>query len=649
MASCCLRRLPWLLLLAAACSSSKNPPLRIVIAHRALDSQCAPAGGAPANDDPLTGDKVATVRLSVRLHRPDNDVPGSFLCDRVFSSSEVPTLKLPNFDGGSLDIYGEAFADASDPKLPPRRIAVGALLDVPYGSKQLPDLRLYRDEEFGCVNARLARPRAFHSATLLPNGQVLLVGGLTANPDPNIDTFSPKPLYVAADIEIYDPATDRFTSIAEENGVTPAPRAFQQAALLNTTAPYKILLVGGLTVANTATPAMGMNTTAAPGTRLVPFDTSVLGFNPLATTAAGAELLTYSPGDRRVHREAVAGVTPGVFQGGAVLGNGLAVAGGIDWMGMPLAPTIPQVKQAAALRAGGDGNLEPARTGATVSPRMGATLTRLSDTTALLWGGQIAKSDPPGELVTGLGSGGTVTLASIAQAGVVPTQFHTATALPSDDAGNVTIVMTGGFEETDTNGGSALEPAQTNPVRLVTVSSQGMVAAPVAPSSNGFQGAICDGSAAMRYRPAGWEAAVLLPRNRVLVTGGSPTAPLPGVACNDCDAGNNLLCATWQAALFSAPSTFVPLPHMQVARFGHTATLLRDGNVLIVGGIGAGSDLMPRVLGDAEQYNPRPPAPLFTVGGSSPDPDDPIASDLADKPPRAPGAILAPNLECSTL
>src|SRR6266511_1296894 len=148
MASC-LRRLPCLLLLAAAaCSSSKNPPLRIVIAHRADQTQCTVAGGgAQKNDDPLSGENVATVRLSVRMHHAADDVAGSFLCDRVFSAREVPTLKLPTAPDGSFDVYGEAYAAPPDGNTAPPRVAVGALLNVPFGAKTLPDLRLYRDED----------------------------------------------------------------------------------------------------------------------------------------------------------------------------------------------------------------------------------------------------------------------------------------------------------------------------------------------------------------------------------------------------------------------------------------------------------------------------------------------------------------------
>ncbi len=61
---------------------------------------------------------------------------------------------------------------------------------------------------------------------------------------------------------------------------------------------------------------------------------------------------------------------------------------------------------------------------------------------------------------------------------------------------------------------------------------------------------------------------------------------------------------------------------MQVPRFGHTATLMHDNNVLIVGGIGSG-DGTAHVLWDAEQYDPRPAVSLYDAASGLPDPDDP--------------------------
>ncbi len=108
---------------------------------------------------------------------------------------------------------------------------------------------------------------------------------------------------------------------------------------------------------------------------------------------------------------------------------------------------------------------------------------------------------------------------------------------------------------------------------------------------------------AERYDPATgrWEGAgrmgvrrmdhtaTLLPDGRVLVTGGKP-----GI-----DAGDY---ATAGAEIYdSSTDRWVPAAPMAHARQGHTATLLPDGRVLVVGGSGAGLDTDTHT---AEAYRP---------------------------------------------
>ena len=129
------------------------------------------------------------------------------------------------------------------------------------------------------------------------------------------------------------------------------------------------------------------------------------------------------------------------------------------------------------------------------------------------------------------------------------------------------------------------------------------------------------------------------------ISGGAPTV---SGTCNDCDEGSDFRCATKQASLFTAPSTMSPAREpLQVARYGHTSTLMRDGNVLIVGGITAAAG-NPRVLRDVEVYNPRPIVPVFDSSSGMPDPDDPLASDLTSTV-RAPGEPLSAAGQCGEL
>jgi hypothetical protein len=118
----------------------------------------------------------------------------------------------------------------------------------------------------------------------------------------------------------------------------------------------------------------------------------------------------------------------------------------------------------------------------------------------------------------------------------------------------------------------------------------------------------------------------------VLVTGGAPTF-IPGSGkCNDCESGStpSLLCSIHQASLFNAPSTLTHIADLQVGRFGHTGTLLRDGAVLLVGGISLPPmGQTPRLVADAEIYNPRTAVPPYDQTQAMPvDADDPLAADL---------------------
>ena len=79
-------------------------------------------------------------------------------------------------------------------------------MDVdPSGS--LPPLRLFATEQFRCVPANgFAAGRAFHSATSLPGGQILFIGGLIARNDGKNGPATAD-LYVTGSIEGWNPTT----------------------------------------------------------------------------------------------------------------------------------------------------------------------------------------------------------------------------------------------------------------------------------------------------------------------------------------------------------------------------------------------------------------------------------------------------------
>src|SRR5271157_1525613 len=84
------------------------------------------------------------------------------------------------------------------------------------------------------ATGNLSTGRLHHTATLLPNGKVLIAGGVYSTPPiPTTPFFD-----FLATAELYDPATGKFTP----TGSMSAHRAFHTAILL---ANGKVLIVGG--------------------------------------------------------------------------------------------------------------------------------------------------------------------------------------------------------------------------------------------------------------------------------------------------------------------------------------------------------------------------------------------------------------------
>jgi len=89
----------------------------------------------------------------------------------------------------------------------------------------------------------MANRRAMHSATLLPDGRVLIVGGVTSSKSPWANGGT-----AIACVEIFDPATNQFSQLEtcdedDEEGALPARTAFPMVA---TDSEFGTLVVGGI-------------------------------------------------------------------------------------------------------------------------------------------------------------------------------------------------------------------------------------------------------------------------------------------------------------------------------------------------------------------------------------------------------------------
>ncbi len=620
-----LRALLLATLASAACGGTKGPAIHVAIAHAAAADHCV----SGMSDDSLSSAGISQVRLSFRVHG-SGDPQGSFLCDRLIDvGPEPPTLKLAVNGKASLDIFAEGFrmAPAGDPDTARagsfRRVAMGSLTGIAVNAGTVPPLRLYPTQDFRCVDSTMSVGRAFHTATLLPNGTVLVVGGVVASPsDPTRDGIANEELFVTGSAELYDPSTGTFHPVMEP---APGARAFHQAALIGDQPPYQVLLVGGIapTAGMGAQPQLGINT-GLDGARLVPFS----GPSALQAQAAGAEILSFDPTNNSATRVPVAGFLSAVFQAGAALKNGLAVAGGNAYSGMLNNTDLTAAKSLSVMIGAGT-----THQGMLSTQRTGATMTALYDDTALVWGGARTPADPSGDLVSGL-SGAAPSATMVTVASTPNTWFHTATLFAST-ASSASVLVTGGFEVQ--SGAQALDPP-LDALRVVTVNAGAVSMTPVVLDNWAPADAAC--AADNRYRPAGWESAVSLgDQGPVLITGGTPRT----IACNDCEQSpSNPLCSLHQASLFSAPATLSKLPALQIGRLGHTSTLLTDGTVLIIGGIreplaGGGT----RVVAEAEIYNSHTTVPPYDVAQPSlNDKDDPLFLELNSlKLQRAPGEL----------
>ncbi|HZS38077.1 MAG TPA: kelch repeat-containing protein, partial [Polyangia bacterium] len=529
----------------------------------------------------------------------------------------------------------------------------GALLNLPFNLASADPLPvvLYPTQTFRCVDSRLTRGRAFHSATLLPNGMVFILGGVVADPQDSgsVEVVDgSERLYLTATAELYDPSNGQFKTVADQMPNAALARAFHNAALINGSKPYQILVAGGITTAAGADPhseVLAPNTSLGTG-RLYPIDSTNGGIkDQLAAAAAPADLITLDPDAASIvsHTPQPA-YTSAAFQAGfAFPGGGLAVADGIDFDQASL--NAPLARQQLVSQTGA---MMP-RVGSTGTQRLGATLSPITADTALLWGGAPNPADQLGEYIVGLKAGTLMSAMQYATMAAVPmTQFHTATVLDTDSTGT-RVLVAGGFAVESTHL-DRQAPSADQAVHLLNVSSTGALTqvTPVMPVGGFALDLTCANP--MRYRPAGYQSAVLLKRAdgnlRVLLSGGAPSFVTDGAAktCQDCEAGQaDPMCSIGQGAIYSRSSGLQPTDEpMQVGRFGHTSTMLVDGNVLIVGGISRPPDgSAPRTVADAEIYNPRATVPPWdaTNPATALDADDPQFVDISNLKPvvRAPG------------
>jgi len=618
-------RLPLLLGLAlsagGACSGPTGPGVRLRLAGSPLpQTGCLqPSSSQPVDATALL--KSGSIRIAA-VQRASNSQ--HLLCE---ASATVPSeslnLDLGEGDRAAIDLYAEFFDPSGS------RVASGSLLATALDgtSSTPPTLHLFTASGWSCPPSRLSRARAFHSATILPSGEVLLLGGIEA-----LDGFGSDVFGLVDSAEIYAPRQAAFVSLTTAAG-TLSGRAFHSIAVLGESDGKTRLVVYGGVTAPPGQPALFVPDSPTqlrlmPGGVAQPGAAQILDYDPVQRTLSVSEI------DVGSHRTALAG-------GAALPSGGLVIVGGASFnQTQPFsranpASLTPVTESATFFLRKEDAVTPPAAAfaaGGSGAPwLLGASVTPLSTSTALVLGAKL----PPdaGIQMQALSLSGLPASVSLpgAQAVAGPaTVFHTATRLGSPIAavpsGSATqVLVTGGFVQDPQPPNSTRQPpAVGEAVRLYTVSDSGQnlsslgyrAITPYLPSGT------C-GAADGHYRPAGFEAATAtLSGGEVLITGGTPTVPSSG--CADCEltdsATSKLLCVLTQSSIYDAATqTLSAAPPLSLGRMGHQETRLLDGNILVTGGLVRPGGTT-QATAESEVYNP-----LHPSSGST-DPNDPLAA-----------------------
>jgi hypothetical protein len=559
----------------AGCGGDLEPDVRwqIVGLLPMSDGACpAPSTAAPQ----VTG--ATRVRLTFR-----DQAARTLRCDTVVAlDGDAPFVSVPQRDA-PVTIYVEYFDDAGT------LLARGERGGVALTGGATVQVHVQATDAYACPLSTQGLARAFHSATSLPNGEVLLLGGLVGAPGGDAAAFAPSAgAYVSSAAEIFDPEDRRFYPLTI-TGVL--PRAFHEVMVLGQEGnAYRLLVVGGIGVGGD--PSVVGNIAALPaGGSAAPWlpVAADAAMGRAGTAALPAELLLYDPTTRTVSRtEVPLGPAPRIFgaatQPGAAPGHGLAVLGGLDPAGGNDA-----THESVMLADGASGGSVAGH------PRLGASVTALSATEALVWGGD-RLADPlvvrAGDRLTMLDG------APVLDAGPAGTAGHNRAFHAAARFGGG-VAMIGGLPVA----GAAINDAPFTPfVQVVNVATLGAANLDVPETT-----------------PVAYPAAATLLDGDVLFSGGAS----PGVCTSTlvCPSAQSVRLRQDLGGMPGATATGVP----GLARYGHRLTLLPDGAVLVTGGFSPAAQAdMIRALRDAELYAPHEAA------------DDPIG-DLALG--RAPGDV----------
>ena len=576
---------------------------------------------------------------SVPLLRPEEDhaTPGGFVLSFLVGADRQLRFDAQLRDGARYKVRVELYQDPAEHPEGAQAIAAGEADGVAFGGGGPVRVRLYPFERWSCAGPRTAggtetQPlgRALHEAVRLPNGDVLIFGGVVASRVPAVGFV--EGALLQREVEVYATAEDRFYPVSV---TTPEPRGgvgrvFFAAALLPSAAgatTYRIRVLGGFRLDDDAVAARFdasqagsfHGTPILPGERAVPADPVDLVYD--ATTRA-----------LRVEVASGAGISPAGFNAvtdfGETTSPRAALLLGVTSNGSMVDPPRPQIDPLAVSWVDSSGTIgAPAMLSA---GRFGATITRLERDrdVALVWGGNVEEAtgdetaSHAGDMfeedrsVTAV-AGGVVTGIDT---GLPPSVvFHTATRIEDD-----VVLLAGGLEVGSEmiEGMGVTTRVASRPLAVLTWAGDG-------PRFTATYPAL----------PAEVTATIFHTATVVPVAGVEDGVLIAGGAGRQ--GTQTLFPQQLTGTVQRAPGgyEYAPGPSLIEGRWGHTATLLGNGRVLVVGGFGrTGAEL--RSLTAAELLvRSTPPAAIRMCGDETMDAGTRADSGPADAGARTDGGV----------
>jgi hypothetical protein len=509
-----------------------------------------PDGRCPESTEPQAVVPAATSFRLTYLSSTD----GTLVCDALLETDgPAPRIAVPAIPGVLLDVAVEAFAPGAEG---PEVIASGRATAVDLAQVGELEILLAPTGLMACSPRRTSAARAFHSVTVLPDGSVLLIGGIT-----RIEGGS---WFATESVELFDGV--EFVPLAVENL---AARVMHGAVVLDGSGPdeIRIAVIGGITVTGdpAAEPALqatadGLPFPLVPSTAALAAPAQVLAFDPKTRS------LTAAPAESSA-------VTPRLFAAVTADRGLAAVAGG--WAQADRAAPVGTVETIDTATGG------PGTRVNLLTPRLGATMNVTAAGELLIWGGHLEADDLRrtalnGELIDlSTGQASEINFVAPTSTGA-PRAFHSAARTGAGD-----LLFAGGFTVT-LQAANQPEPQFIDRLRLGPDS----FVTPLAPPA----GAV----------GAGFPEATALANGDVLVSGGNPiVSTCPGEV-------DPLVCSSPDVYRYEMQTELLsPLPNLNVSRYGHRGAVLPGGAVLLTGGVHALAGMLAP-LAEAEIFNPNP-------------------------------------------